>query len=166
MVVSFSALSLFPDTKKPGFSWMVVAHTFNPNTQKAEAGRSLSLRPACSIVSSRPARATQRNPALKKKQQQKQKPGCSQVRRHTSVISVLGRWRQEDQEFSVTFSYTLSLRKKPGSTCHLLAMPSWPAVFLPSAQSHQLLLWELCQPQANWAQSLVYSQLSRELPLT
>jgi hypothetical protein len=50
--------------KKPG----VVAHAFNPSTWEAEAGGFLSSRPAWSTyrVSSRTARATQRNPVLKK----------------------------------------------------------------------------------------------------
>jgi hypothetical protein len=53
---------------KPG----TVAHAFNPSTWEAEAGRFLSSRPAWSTkVSSRTARATQRNPVSKKQQQQK-----------------------------------------------------------------------------------------------
>jgi hypothetical protein len=40
----------------------VVVHAFNPSTQDAEAGGFLSSRPAWSKVSSRTARATQRNP--------------------------------------------------------------------------------------------------------
>ena len=40
----------------------MVAHTFNPSIQEVEAGRSLS---------SRPARATQRNPVSKNKQTNK-----------------------------------------------------------------------------------------------
>ena len=34
--------------EKPSTSWAVVAHTFNPSTQEAEADRSLSSRPAWS----------------------------------------------------------------------------------------------------------------------
>jgi hypothetical protein len=46
----------------------VVAHAFNPSTWEAEAGRFLSSRPAWSTnVSSRTARAAQRNPVSKKK---------------------------------------------------------------------------------------------------
>ena len=47
---------------------MVVAHVFNPSTQEAEAGGFLNSRPAWSVyrVSSRTARATQRNPCLEK----------------------------------------------------------------------------------------------------
>jgi hypothetical protein len=48
---------------KPG----VVAHAFNSSTQEAEAGGFLSSRPAWSKVSSRTARAIQRNPVLKNK---------------------------------------------------------------------------------------------------
>jgi hypothetical protein len=44
----------------------VVAHAFNPSTWEAEAGGYLSLRPAWSRVSSRTARAIQRNHVLKK----------------------------------------------------------------------------------------------------
>jgi hypothetical protein len=47
---------------------VVVVHTFNPSTWEAEAGRFLSLRPAWSRkVSSRTAKAIQRNPVWKKK---------------------------------------------------------------------------------------------------
>jgi hypothetical protein len=52
---------------------VVVAHAFNPSTWEAEAGRFLSLRPAWSRVSSRTARATQRNPVLKNTKQNKTK---------------------------------------------------------------------------------------------
>lgn len=46
-----------------------MAHAFNPNTQEAEAGEALSLRPACSRIGSK---ATQRNPASKKKKDQEE----------------------------------------------------------------------------------------------
>jgi hypothetical protein len=49
----------------------VVAHAFNPSTREAEAGRFLSSRPTWSRVSSRTARAIQRNPAWKKKKKKK-----------------------------------------------------------------------------------------------
>jgi hypothetical protein len=49
-------------------SRVVMAHTFNPNTWEAEAGRFLSLRPAWSTeLSSRTARATQKNPVTPRK---------------------------------------------------------------------------------------------------
>jgi hypothetical protein len=51
----------------------VVAHTFNPCTWEAEAGRFLSSRPAWSRVSSRTARVIQRNPVSKKQNKTKQK---------------------------------------------------------------------------------------------
>ena len=38
-----------------------MAHAFNPSTREAEAGRSLSLRPASSRVSSSMAKATQKS---------------------------------------------------------------------------------------------------------
>jgi hypothetical protein len=45
----------------------MVVHTFNPSTQEAGAGKSLSSRPAWSTkVSSRTARATQRKPVSEK----------------------------------------------------------------------------------------------------
>jgi hypothetical protein len=48
----------------------VVVHAFNPSTREAEAGRFLSSRPSLVYkVSSRTARATQRNPVLKKKKE-------------------------------------------------------------------------------------------------
>ena len=53
----------------------MVVYPFNPSTQEAEAGGFLSSRPAWSRVSSRTARATQRNPVSKKtkKETNKQK---------------------------------------------------------------------------------------------
>jgi hypothetical protein len=48
-----------------------VVHIFNPSTLEAEAGRSLSLRPAWSTACSRIARATQRNPVWKQNQTNK-----------------------------------------------------------------------------------------------
>jgi hypothetical protein len=49
--------------------WAVLAYTFSSISQEAEAGGSLSSRPACLVyrASSRTARATQRNPVLKNK---------------------------------------------------------------------------------------------------
>jgi hypothetical protein len=52
-------------------SGAVVAHAFNPGTWEAEAGGFLSSRPA--RVSSRTARAIQRNPVSKNKNKTKQK---------------------------------------------------------------------------------------------
>jgi hypothetical protein len=55
-------------------SWAVVVHAFNPSTWEAEAGGFLSSRPEASLVykvSSRTARAIQRNPVLKKKKDKK-----------------------------------------------------------------------------------------------
>jgi hypothetical protein len=50
----------------------VVVHAFNPSTWEAEAGRFLSSRPAKVYkVSSRTARATQRNSVSKNKKQNK-----------------------------------------------------------------------------------------------
>jgi hypothetical protein len=44
---------------------MVGAHTFNPSTLNAEGGQSLELKDSLAYkVSSRTARATQRNPVL------------------------------------------------------------------------------------------------------
>jgi hypothetical protein len=53
----------------------MVAHAFNPSTWEAEAGGFLSLRPVCLIykVSSRTARAIQRNPVSKTKKKKKKK---------------------------------------------------------------------------------------------
>jgi hypothetical protein len=59
------------------------AHTFNPSTREAEAGRFLSLRPAYK-VSSRTARAIQRNPVSKKNkkpnQNKKTMPGIGPLK--------------------------------------------------------------------------------------
>lgn len=44
-------------------NWVVVIHTFNLNTHEAEAERSLSLKPAWSVIaSSRTTKAMKRNP--------------------------------------------------------------------------------------------------------
>jgi hypothetical protein len=51
----------------------VVAHAFNPRTWEAEAGRFLSSRPSWSTVSSRTARAIQRNPVSKNQKKKKEK---------------------------------------------------------------------------------------------
>jgi hypothetical protein len=58
--------------RQEGAELIVVAHAFNPSTQEAEAGGFLSSRPASSRVSSRTARATQRNPDSKKQNKTKQ----------------------------------------------------------------------------------------------
>jgi hypothetical protein len=53
-----------------------MAHAFDPSTREAEAGGFLSSRPACSNrVSSRTARATQRNPVSKNQKKKKNKKG-------------------------------------------------------------------------------------------
>jgi hypothetical protein len=55
----------------------VVVHAFNPRTWEAEAGR---------FLSSRPARATKRNPALKKKKKnQKNKPQKNKKQKQTKA---------------------------------------------------------------------------------
>jgi hypothetical protein len=47
--------------------WAVVVHAFNPSTREAEAGRSLEFKASLIYrVSSRTARATQRNPVSDK----------------------------------------------------------------------------------------------------
>ena len=53
----------------------MVAYTFYPSTQEAEAGRSLSLRPNWSTkqVPGQPGRATQKNHDLKNKKREKKK---------------------------------------------------------------------------------------------
>jgi hypothetical protein len=55
--------------KKKNPSQAVVADAFNPSTREAEAGRRISEFKASLVyrVSSRTARATQRNPVSKKK---------------------------------------------------------------------------------------------------
>jgi hypothetical protein len=57
----------------------VVVHTVNPSTWEAEADGFLSSRPAWSRVSSRTARATQRNPVSKNKQTKSDNFSLSQV---------------------------------------------------------------------------------------
>jgi hypothetical protein len=58
--------------KKTAPSQAVVAHTFNSSTWESEAGIFLSLRPVYK-VSSRTARAVQRNPVSKNKNQKQNK---------------------------------------------------------------------------------------------
>jgi hypothetical protein len=52
---------------------VIMVHAFNPSTSEAEAGEFLSLRPAWSRVSSRTARATQRNPVSKTRKKRKKR---------------------------------------------------------------------------------------------
>jgi hypothetical protein len=55
-------------------NWLgLVAHTFNPSTWEAEAGRSLSLRPALSTdqVPGQPGLAIERNTVLKSQKKKK-----------------------------------------------------------------------------------------------
>jgi hypothetical protein len=61
---------LLKKMRKPG----VVAHAFNPSTREAEAGESLEFEASLVYkVSSRTARAIQRNPVSKPKPKPKQK---------------------------------------------------------------------------------------------
>jgi hypothetical protein len=57
--------------KEELLSWAVVAHAFYHSTWEAEAGRFLSSRPAWLTVSSRIARAIQRNPVLRNQEEKK-----------------------------------------------------------------------------------------------
>ena len=52
---------------------MVVVHTFNPSLLEAQAGRSMVKANLVYRVSSRTAKAAQRNPVLKKQQQKQTK---------------------------------------------------------------------------------------------
>jgi hypothetical protein len=74
----------------------VVAHAFNPSTREAEAGGFLSSRPAWSTnVSSRTARAIQRNPVSKKQKKKKKimvnsfKPLVSDIGSHAVLFCYL-----------------------------------------------------------------------------
>ena len=73
-------------------SWAVVAHAFNHSNWELEAGGFLSLRPAYR-VSTRTARAIQRNPVFKnqkpkkKKKKEKKKKDCTRNRGTTSKQS-------------------------------------------------------------------------------
>jgi hypothetical protein len=73
----------------------VVAHAFNPSTWEAEAGRFLSLRPAWSTVytvSSRTARATQRNPVSKNQNEKKEEKSSRSARKAPVCdLSLFGR---------------------------------------------------------------------------
>jgi hypothetical protein len=66
----------------------VVARAFNPNTSEAEAGGFLSSRPALVYrVSSRTARATQRNPVSKKQTNKQKKPSHQNKDKKLLLIS-------------------------------------------------------------------------------
>jgi hypothetical protein len=67
----FEKLGKTKFTSRPG----VVAHAFNPSTWEAERGRRISEFKAILVykVSSRTARATQRNPVSKNKKQKQNK---------------------------------------------------------------------------------------------
>jgi hypothetical protein len=73
LINSFSALAGYKIKSNKSMAFLYtkdMAHTFNPSTWEAEAGRFLSSMPAWFTVyrvSSRTARATQRNSASKKK---------------------------------------------------------------------------------------------------
>ena len=84
----------------------VVVHAFNPSTRELEAGRRISEFEASLVykVSSRTARATQRNPVLKKptkktnkqtnkqkKQKQKQKPKARKIKKENVLT-----WKEID----------------------------------------------------------------------
>jgi len=58
----------------------MLMHAFNPSTQEAEAGGSMSLTPAWSteLVPEQPG-ATQENPVLKKKAKRKRMSGCKSL---------------------------------------------------------------------------------------
>jgi hypothetical protein len=58
----------------------VVAHAFNPSTWEAEAGE---------FMSSRPARATQRNPVSKKKKKKPENIIIAIVQTHTNTLYLL-----------------------------------------------------------------------------
>jgi hypothetical protein len=66
--------------KKPG----VVAHAFNPSTWEADAGEFLEFEASLIYrVSSRTARATQRNPVLKKPKNKKNKTRAARWMEHS-----------------------------------------------------------------------------------
>jgi hypothetical protein len=64
-------MSLF--FKRKMITWEVVVHTFNPSTQEAEAGRSLSSRPAWSTeqVSGQPGLEKPKRERKEKKRKEK-----------------------------------------------------------------------------------------------
>jgi hypothetical protein len=63
----------------------MVAHAFDPSTLEAEAGGFLSLRSAWSTkVSSRTARAIQKNPVPKKKEKKKKKERKKERKKQTN----------------------------------------------------------------------------------
>jgi hypothetical protein len=60
-----AVICLNGQTTKRIWSWVVVVHYFNPSTWETEADRSLNFSNLIYRVSSRIARATQRNSVLK-----------------------------------------------------------------------------------------------------
>jgi hypothetical protein len=69
----------------------VVVQAFNPSTWEAKAGRFLSERNLVYRMSSRTARATQRNPVWgkKKKEERKKKDACSSFSPNSKFLSFL-----------------------------------------------------------------------------
>jgi hypothetical protein len=77
---------------RKGFWTGVVVHAFNPSTWETETGRFLSSRTAWSTnkVSSRTARATQRNPVSKKPKRKKEKEKEKEKEKKTLLF--FARW--------------------------------------------------------------------------
>jgi hypothetical protein len=82
----FNLESFLIKNLKPG----LVAHAFNPSTREAEAGGFLSLRPAWSTeLSSRTARATQRNPVSKNQKKKKEKKFLKNIKRIVLFLGIV-----------------------------------------------------------------------------
>ena len=72
--MSYMCLCSLATTNTTYFGQAVVAHTFIPRAQETEAGGSLELKTSLVYrVSSRTARATQRNPVSKNQKEKKKK---------------------------------------------------------------------------------------------
>jgi hypothetical protein len=79
------------------YSRAVVVHAFNPSTWEAEAGGSLSLRPSLVYkVSSRIARAIQRNPVSEKPKKKKKLCVCVPEYMYVGHVHVRGFQRSRE----------------------------------------------------------------------
>jgi hypothetical protein len=103
----------------------MVAHAFNPSTREAEAGRWISEFEGSLVykVSSRTARATQRNPVSKKKQQQQQKTPKQTDKKICNVYKRQTRQQTRQQAVQMKIS-SISMHRSNNSpkkitNCHI-----------------------------------------------
>jgi collagenase-like PrtC family protease len=102
--------------------WAVVAHTFSPSTWEAKAGGFLSSRPAWSTeLSSRRARAIQRNPVFEKQtnKQTNRKENKNKKRKNKTKTKTKEKKRKTKQTKSC-LGHGVSSQKRNPKTLHSL----------------------------------------------